>query len=70
MRDGSPRPSARREAPAIARRRRTVDPWFEEVWARFVEEYRRSRAPEALRQRIIAALHAERATARKRKEMA
>lgn len=32
--------------------------WSEEAWERFAEKYRRQRAPEALRQRVIAAIRA------------
>jgi len=39
----------------------TQDDWNDEMgsaWARFVESYRRRRAPAALRERIVAALEA------------
>ncbi|MBI1734563.1 MAG: hypothetical protein HYR51_05255 [Candidatus Rokubacteria bacterium] len=37
---------------------------FEELWAKFIEEYRRSRAPEGLRERIRAAIRAAAETER------
>jgi hypothetical protein len=39
------------------------DRWSEEAWERFAEEYRRRRAPDALRQRVIAAIRAAAAAA-------
>lgn len=35
-----------------------ADRWSEEAWERFAGEYRRQRAPDELRQRVIAAIRA------------
>lgn len=43
---------------APARRWPPPDDDFALAWARFVEDYRRSRAPEGLRERVVAAVEA------------